>query len=319
MAKPNLSLSVYTALELLPIILFFAPLMVFGLSYMFGLMCCVLLNKRDSALAAVKKYGKGMTKLTMVVFGPPMGIVQYERHREEEVDHLDITVVYIHKRKVPRRVVFMLGAYTIGFIAFAISVFWDIFLLVQSSDCDDTTIDCFAINDTNSEPIHDCNIYEGYGSNVTISCYSFVYSFGPALGAIGGLFTMIKVIMKVISAIFLGLYGYAHDNKKLIWFFNLFQAFVVLFVPIGIPIGMVVIVIGFPSLSVANIAQIILAMFTLCIGFSIPWSYFTTPDSDDNANAEGNISESNEEESTPIIQSGRTPGHGTMHGTVQNT
>ena len=66
---------------------------------------------------------------------------------------------------------------------FSVMVFWDIFLLGESSDCDDTTIDCFAQvagNDSSFSPVDDCELYEDYGSNETISCYTFVFSFGQA-------------------------------------------------------------------------------------------------------------------------------------------
>jgi hypothetical protein len=166
-------------------------------AYFIGVICCFSRGMFTTIVSTFQKFLLGMIKLTMIVFGPPLGVVRYERHTKEEVDHLKIPVVYINKQPVPKYIVCMLGLYVISFIIFAITVFWDIFLFVQSSDCDDTTIDCFALtpaNDTKFEPVFDCSLYEDYGSNVTISCYSFAYSFGPALGAIGGLFTMIKLL-----------------------------------------------------------------------------------------------------------------------------
>jgi hypothetical protein len=112
--------------------------------------------------------------------------------------------------------------------------------------------------------------------------------------------------MKGISATFLGLYGYAYDNDKfcLFRFMRFFQIFAVLLVPIGIPIGLVIITAGFPSLSYyANIAQMLLAMFTMFIGFSIPWAVFIEPDSDEFENdGTENSSESNEEVAPITVQ-----------------
>ena len=311
MAKPNLSLTVYELLDLLPIIVLFPLVFISFVAYYIGVMCCISRGLITTGVSAFQKFLQGMTKLTMIVFGPPLGVVRYDRHKEEKVDHMKIPVVYIHKRPVPKFIVCMLGSYVISFIMFAITVFWDIFLLVQSSECDDTTIDCFAQtpNDTTKfEPVSDCSLYENYGSNVTITCYSFAYSFGPALGTIGGLFTMIKIVMKGISAVFLGLYGYAIDNDKAccFYFMNIFQIFAVILVPIGMPIGIIVITVGLPSLSYANLAQVLLAMFTMFIGFSIPWAVFTQPDSDEN--------EGGEKETAPLTSpGGNTHGHGTIN------
>ena len=282
MAKPNLSLDRYVILDLFPLIAFMIFICILLMSYIVGLLCCVTCNHIDTAVSSAKLLFKSFTKLAMVVFGPPAGVLNYRAHEEEEVDHMDNTVVYIHKRNVPQKIVTMLGSYVVTFIMFSVMVFWDIFLLKESSDCDDTTIDCFAQvadNDSSSLPVEDCTIYEGYGSNVTISCYEFVYSFGPALAAIGGLFTMIKIVMKVISAVFLGLYGYAIRNNKLCLFkfMILFQVLLVFLIPIALPIALIIFVVGLPSLSIANIVQIVLLMLTLAIGFSVPWGYFVIP------------------------------------------
>ena len=315
MAKPNLPLIAYELLDLIPIICVFIVLFILFLAFMIGIRCCISHNKLELAVSAFKKFIKGLTKLTMIVFGPPLGVVGYEAEKDEKVDHLELPVVFIHKQEVPKHIVCMLGGYVIFFITFSITVFWDIFLLAQSSDCDDTTIDCFASNGTGSgvKPVMDCGLYESYGSNVTIICYSFAYSFGPALGAIGGLFTMIKIVMKGISSVFLNLYGYAIYNKKRLLYrsIRLFQICFTVVVAIVIPITIIVINYISDSLSFANIVQVLLAMFTMILGFSIPWAVFIVPVSDDLE--EENNSGSNEEKTPIISPGGDTSGHGTIN------
>ena len=252
---------------------------------------CVNLGSEKAAGVSVR-IGKVFSKMTLVIFGPPEGIFRYEPAPKEEIDeHLGTQSVYIRKKKVDNRLVIMLGGYVLAFGLFAVMVFWDIFLLSESHDCDDTTIDCFAYTDVvnaTSGPINDCGEFENMQNNngtTTITCYTFKYAFGAALGAIGGLLTMIRTVMKIISATFLWAYSNAGDKCKCcscsVLCVLMFHIFLVILIPFVLPISFVAIVIGFSSLSVSNIIQIILFIFTLFIGISFPWCFFVD-DNDSN-------------------------------------
>lgn len=284
MAKPNYSQLTYEIFNLLPTLILFSCVFTVLISCLIGIVCCLRFNKKETAIDTYTKLVQFFTKLTMVIFGPNNSVFHY-RPNVDEGDDLEIPVLYIHRKEVPTYLVMMMGSYVISFIMFSVGVFWDIFLLKDSSECDDTTIDCFAQvagNDTSS-PIYDCETYEKLGSNVTISCYSFVYSFGPALAASGGLFTMIKIVMGTIAGTFLALYGYALRKKKkrLLRFTFFLQLFLLLLIPFGFPIVLIVFVVGLPSLSYANIAQVVILIFTLAIGFSIPWINFVPENNED--------------------------------------
>lgn len=102
-------------------------------------------------------------------------------------------------------------------------VFWEIFLVQQSYACDDTTIDCFARNATNATtlPITDCSLYEDGDTDDTIIiiCYTFVYHLGTGLAAAGGMIAMIKVVTKVVTEVFLGIYKcLCHCSRCLVIF-----------------------------------------------------------------------------------------------------
>ena len=282
MAKPNLSLSDYLLLDLVPVFFVFLVIIIFFL-ILAGMIVCLFCNHPNTAKSLGKLIVSSLIKLTMAVFGPHGGgnVLNHEKNqtkkdKKDEYDAKNLPIFYINNEKVHWIYRLMFGAYVIGFILFSATVFWDVFLLEESNNCDDTTIDCFAQvadNDSSFSPVKDCSVYEDYGSNVTFICYTFVYSFGPALAAMGGLLTMIKIVMKIISVVFLSLYGYACSKKKLCLLI-LFQIFLVLLISIALPIVLIILVVDLPSLSAVNITQIALVMLTLFMGFSIPWGMF---------------------------------------------
>ena len=138
MAKPNLSYQVYLWLDFLPILMLLILVTFLIISYYICQLCC-----RRHHVGIMTTVANFSTKLAMALFGPPLGVVRRERHQDDEVDHMDVPVIYIHRRQVPWVVSILLGGYVVSFIYFAISVFWEVFLLKQSNSCDDTTIDCF--------------------------------------------------------------------------------------------------------------------------------------------------------------------------------
>ena len=293
--KPNISASTYELLELLPTIVLCSLGVSILTVYLIAIICCLSLKKFDTVISSYKTLSKLLTKLLMIVFGPGgSSVLQYERHEDKEKDALQIPVIYIHKRRVPKSFVVMFELYVASFILFSVTVFWDIFLLTESNDCDDTTIDCFAQvagNDT-ILPIYDCEIYENHDANVTISCFTFTYSYGKALAAIGGLLNMIDIIMKGIAGTFLGLYGYAVKSgiNCILYLIISLQILLAVIVPFAI-LGIIFYVKSTTyslSLSYTIIAQLVLGILTLVFGFSIPWMIFVYPDKENDENHHSN-------------------------------
>ena len=284
MSKRNHSYTYYQVIELFPVI--FCAIVTFIV--VFSLYLYQFLSRRCSIKGAAKSVNKSMfkwlTKLIKIVFGPPVGLVHDKPHEDEELDGDNVPVIYIHKEKVPKSVVLMLGSYVVLFFIFSFTVFLQLFLLELSSECDDTTIDCFANNDSTSDsfvPIDNCEVYEGYGSNVTIICYDFSFSFGPALGAAGGLLPMIKLVMKAISVFFLNIYEKFKIKNKSSRFLCtvLFQYLLIFALFIGGEAGVVYLTIGIStSTNYSNVLQFCLIFLTLCMGLGIPWSKFIKHD-----------------------------------------
>ena len=294
--KPNISETTYELLELLPTIALFSLGVSILTVYLIAIICCLSLKKFDTVISSYKTLSKLLTKLMMMVFGPGgRSVLHYKRHEDTEIDALQIPVIYIHKRRVPTGFVVMFELYVASFILFSVTVFWDIFLLTESNDCDDTTIDCFAQvagNDT-ILPIYDCKIYENHDANVTISCFTFTYSLGRALAAIGGLLNMIDIIMKGIAGTFLCLYGYAVKSRKkcILYLIISLQILMAVVVPFAILVGITVYVKSTTyslSLSYTSIAQLVLGILTLVFGFSIPWMIFVYPDKENDENHHSN-------------------------------
>jgi hypothetical protein len=299
MTKPNLSKIVYVLLEIAPLILIILFCIVFFIIMKYIQECVNLCSKKAATATVV--ITKIFSKMALVVFGPPEGIFRYEAAPTEELDeHLGTQVVYIRKKRVDNRWVVMLGVHVLTFGVFAMMVFWDIFLLSESHVCDDTTIDCFAETDVvnaTSGPINDCAKFETTLTNngtTTITCYTFTYAFGPALGAVGGLFTMIRIIMKIISAMFLWAYSNAGDKcKRCSCSFRcvfIFHGILIIFV-LPIITAFVAIAVGFSTLSIPNHIQVLLFMLTLSIGIGFPWCLFT---GDDNASIKDRLCGHNE-------------------------
>ena len=289
MTKHNWSQHVYTSLDLVPIVL----ISVFSIVLYTVMQCIRMGMKLGSKKAANVNHGvlKIISKMALVVFGPPENIFRYEAAPKEELDEQTGTqVVYIRRKRVSNGFVVMLGGYVLTFGLFAVMVFWDIFLLSESHDCDDTTIDCFSQTDianASSGLIKDCAELEMQTNGTTlITCYTFTFAFGAALGAIGGLLTMIRIVMKIISSTFLWAYSNAGDNCKCcscsIYCVLIFHIILVTLIPFVAAIIITLIVVGSSSLnynlSIANIIQVVLFMLTLLIGISFPWCLFIDDD-----------------------------------------
>ena len=303
MKKPNLPLEVYVLLDIAPIFVIF--ILCFGISYSqlcFHLYMKFKNSRRTNHLSmAMNRFFSWMTS---IAFGPPEGVFRYEPEQQEEWDeHLGTKTIYLGRKKVNSILVVMLGSYVFVYFLFAIMVSWDIFLLSESYECNNKTIDCF---EENGDPITDCN-----KRNVTtqdqdrITCYTFSFSFGAALGAFGGLLSMIRIMMKVISAVFLWAYTkYSGDKCKRVFLVHLLLIFSI---PIVISITVFVYVVLF-STSFLDILSIVLFYFSLLIAVCFPWCLFADTE---NSSQHGNHSERAEnrisivggrvnDESTPI-------------------
>lgn len=105
-----------------------------------------------------------------------------------------------------------MGFYVRITIVLIYMVFWEIFLVLESYSCDDTAIDCFATNASESNlPITDCSLYENDNDSFII-CYKFVFHFGTGLAAAGGMITSLKIITNVVSKSFLKLYSTVREK-----------------------------------------------------------------------------------------------------------
>lgn len=252
----------YASLEFVPVVV----LSILSLSIIFTLKinCC-----HSSIFDGLAKLAKG-------AFGQPLGLFNYQQD-------LKIDEVYIEGKRVPRSVLIALGIYLVMVIVYVAMVFWDIFFIEESSDCD-ATIDCFASTENNimtEVPITNCSLYdEDPGKNVTIQCFKFVYRLVPGLAAVGGMLTMSRIVTKLISVAFL--YVYSCVGKKycctccckvpgaalaILQFVLFFLLFIVTAV---IPYFIYL----YTSFSPGNIFQTIIIMLTIDIAFIIPWGYF---------------------------------------------
>ena len=265
MVKPNYPESAYILLEELPTLIV-TPLLAVVVVILY--ICYRALSCSEKVRTCCELMLKGIIKLAKVFFGTPTGLF-HKREATEEED-----AVYIGNKEVPYGILIRLGVYVISFSLFALIVFWDIFLIKQSNSCDDTTIDCFVNTTAEGELITNCSQYAEL-TNITITCYKFVFDYGSALSAVGGLLTMIKITMKIIAAAFLALYGSIGQRcgHKVRLCPLIFHMILVLLIPIAIPIA-TIILISTSSLfhfSLAIIFRVILFLFTILIGCTIPW------------------------------------------------
>lgn len=189
MTKPNHPIALYLSLEYVPL-------------GVLALIISVLLPVLHCTVLKCKCCIKVISSLAKVALGPPVGIFSYKGQDKESED------VYINDKKVPDSVLVVLGYYVMASIGFIVMVFWAIFLVQESYVCDDESIDCFVSTrgSPKLEPITDCSDYKD-NKNVVITCYTFVYRFGAAFAAAGGMITLLKVMTKIVSAIFLKIYA----------------------------------------------------------------------------------------------------------------
>ena len=281
MAKPNLSFEVYGVLEYLPILIACFAIMIL-VCFLQCLQYCATVGSEGATNIISFIYEK-LCKLSKVVFGPPAGLFDKQKGSSSKD-------VYINGKPVPNCVLFILGGFMINFGFMAAFLFWDIFLIQGSSACDDD-IDCFisSISTVNgsevytNDPISDCSEFTD-NKNITIKCYRFVYQFGTGLAAVGGLITAVKILMKLISAIFI--YIYSQSGRK-ICCCRLSVIFLIITHALFVPILFVgswtaiQVLVGFLNLSISTWIQIIFYTITVVTAFSIPWCIFVGKDEEE--------------------------------------
>ena len=173
-----------------------------------------------------------LKKLSKRFFGPPGSLFRKQVEVNDEI-------LYMSQGKLLDYEFNIFGIYVIISLIFAALVFWDIFLLEESYSCDDG-LDCFVTNTTNnkilevfrSEPVTDCKLHKNADEN-TIKCFIFVYRFGPGIAAFGGLITMSKIIMNIIAAVFLTIYGFV-ERKVCGWKVKLAPLRVIILISIAV-------------------------------------------------------------------------------------
>lgn len=222
----------------------------------------------------------GLIKIGKVSFGPPMGVFgKRERHGEQE-DRDDRDDVFINDTRVPDWILALLGLFMISFGILAMLIFWDIFLIRESSSCDNN-IDCFARFKNTSEenstfktvPISDCSEYE-VTDNITISCFEFVYELGDAIGTIGGLITGVQLVMKMISIAVIYIYNSKCASNKCCKYCLLAVHALIVAVTFAGALTAIQVLVGFLNLTIGGWIKALLYVLTICLALVIPWGMF---------------------------------------------
>ena len=223
----------------------------------------------------------GLKWLGVLGFGAPSGMHSSRQEPTESDDS-----VYINQKKVPRKVLIILGMYVMIFIFTAFIVFWELFLLTASiGSCDDTVKDCFARNNTLSNensasiPITDCDNFID-ATNTTITCYQFDFQLGIAFGAVGGMLTMIRLLMNIVSKAALKCYIYtkAKNYRWLKIALLLTQYVMFVLVPFVLLMFIAIYTAYSTNLTIETAGRLVLIGTGIMIVFMIPWYYFVTND-----------------------------------------
>ena len=175
--KPNLSYTTYLYIESAPILI--VPIL------------CLILG---TIVTCLGKKGKNSSyfKNTFldIVYGPPLAVLTSAPGTER-----DEKIVYIGKYEISGSVSWCLYCIGMLFVPSSFIVFWDLFVFTESHVCDDLTIDCFS--SPSYEIVNNCTDYKHL--EVELICFRFTLSFGIGLAAVGGVFTALQLIVKIIS------------------------------------------------------------------------------------------------------------------------
>ena len=277
MPKPNHSFDTYRWWESIPVVLLASV----------GMLIPIIWQFLQLAPSWNEKATKLLHKAARAVFGPPLGVFSNERNSNRDI-------VYLKGKVVPKPVLSLLGHYVTISVVLILMVFWEIFLIQESFACDDTTIDCFVSNasDENSTvlPVTDCTLYEDIDKDVNIICYKFVYHFGTAMAAAGGMITAIKVITKVVSLIFLKIYSFKSNSlgNCLVVIHLIINFLLVCICFFGLIIGLPIIALLYPTLLPSDLIRAVWILYTLVVLSWIPWRYFVLNDKDQDEDIDQN-------------------------------
>ena len=290
MAKHNFNQGFYLLVDLFPFMAFLLFLIFIVLLYTF-LWLKSLCSKSYESNTFIPSLNRKIAKLALT---QPSGMLTTEKPLHSTLQYTELpSQLHIRGKETLKSHDALLALYTISFSLFAFAVFWDIFLIRESHGCDDTTIDCFPANISSFDlrPIDDCSRWEKV--NVTITCFTFVYEFGTALSAFGGLITMLRLLMSTISALLLWCHNGALNNRHCRSCCGISAAFVQYFLAVTLILvsfgGLVAFLalsgIDRPTddfvggildkLSLANFLEIIAFMLIVGVGLLFPWQNYT--------------------------------------------
>ena len=203
----------------------------------------------DSKLAKFAKITIPMRWLILQLFGGLLGIVERrdDEYKPDTADDKNIPTLYIRNTKISYGGIMVLSLIIVTFGILTLSSAVDLSLLRITHVCsEDPHIDCYpqlisGANDTlidllnltinTDEPILDCAPWnsEGVSSQVTFTCFQFIYSVEVFLATLGGLSTVFMTTMKLSAGVLLWLSGcckncsekcctkYCKDSKKKLW------------------------------------------------------------------------------------------------------
>ena len=244
-------------------------------------------------LVCFERLKKWLIMFLVAMFGPPLGIVSYSPTGPHQSSNL-----YIGLRKATSRNLFVMLHYLSFLIVLNLcTVFWDIFLLEESYICDDIAIDCFISrlgaktmeNISTFQLVTNCSLY--HNLDVEFICYRFSFSVGLGLAAVGGLFSVLNGIVKVISVVALKMYSCVCVKRR-----NRLYL-VVIFLDFSGCIGFML-VIGYYYLSDSSkhgflapyqsLIKIFAIVVTFMFGVAVPW-HTVLPDEDNDNQSDTSI------------------------------
>ena len=303
-SKPNLSLEAYQILDSVP--LYLVPILL-SLFLLLPLVTILLLPiKLEWAMKVFSAMNSFYHSITTAIFGPPSGVINFEQARSTS-SH----TTYIGRRKVKKITHALLAGFGLSFLLNIAIVFWDIFLFTESYTCDDS-LDCFAvginfINESGNisavgisyTPVSNCSADED--ESLAIICYEFTFSFGTGLAAVGGMYSALQIIPKIISVSVLKVYSTCIPYKKFmrISSHTIVHIMAVILVTVCCIVSIIFYILNMSVFELSSIFQFFAIVFTIWFGFAIPW-YNLTEDV-----PEGQNSTERTTEGRPLLSSGQ--------------
>ena len=207
--------------------LLYAFIKYFVAPFIWGLLERANNSEKDSRLANFAKITIPMRWLILQLFGGPLGIVERrdDDYKPDMADNNNIPTLYIRNTKISYGGIMVLSLIIITFGILTLSSAANLSLLRITHVCsEDPNIDCYPqlISGANEtlvdmlnitinidEPILDCAPWnsEGVSSQVTFTCFQFIYSVEVFFAILGGLSTFFMTTMKLTAGVLLWLNG----------------------------------------------------------------------------------------------------------------